>query len=168
MKGHLLQIAFLCALLCGCSTTKYVPVETVRTEYVKADSTAIYERLRSILEATYQNTASSDSVVDVQKETVVLNEQGDTVKHLKSHGIYVSSKREKELEHKVSQQDSTIESLKAQLSAAKSDTIRVPYPVGRKLSWWEQTKIDLGEILLVLLTAVIVISFIVIRRYGNN
>lgn len=155
-------------MLCGCSTTKYVPVETGRTEYVKADSTAIYERLRSILEATYQNTASSDSVVDVQKETVVLNEQGDTVKHLKSHGIYVSSKREKELEHKVSQQDSTIESLKAQLSAAKSDTIRVPYPVERKLSLWEQTKIDLGEILLVILTTVIVISFIVIRRYGNN
>ncbi len=165
MKGYLFLAALL---LCGCSTTKYVPVETVRTEYVKADTTAIYERLRSILEATYQNTASSDSVIDIQRETVVLNEQGDTVKHLKSHGIYVSSKREKELEHKVAQQDSTIGSLKAQLSAVKSDTIRVPYPVERELSWWEKTKIDLGEILLVILTAVIVISFIVIRRYGNN
>lgn len=153
---------FLTALLlCGCKTTQYVPVETVRTEYVKADTTAIYERLRSILEATYQNTASSDSVIDIQRETVVLNEQGDTVKHSKSHGVYVSSKREKELEHKIAKQDSTIESLKAQLSVIKSDTIRVPYPVERKLSWWEQTKIDLGEILIVLLTAAI--TFIVLR-----
>lgn len=130
MKGHLLQIAFLCALLCGCSTTKYVPIETVRTEY------------KDRTEYVHDSIMVTDSVVLMQKGDTVFKEKWRTAYRDRWHTVADT--------------------------AIVRDTISVPYPVERKLSWWEQTKIDLGEILLVILTAVIVISFIIIRRYGNN
>lgn len=139
-------LIWLLVSLCGCTTTKYVPVETVRTEYREADTTAIYDSLRSFFESLYSRETSSDSVVERNKETVVLKENGDTARHDKERIVYVSSRREKELEHKLSQKDSVIDALRLQLASVKADSIPVPYPVERKLSRWEQTKMDLGGI----------------------
>lgn len=144
---YLLAIAatvWLIVSLCSCTNTRYVPVESVRTEYVKADTTGIYERLRSFFESMYSRETSSDSVIDRQKETVVLKENGDTARHDTERTVYVSSRREKELEHEVRQRDSIIDSLRLRLASVKSDSIPVPYPVERKLSRWEQTKMDFG------------------------
>lgn len=132
------------ASLCGCSQTRYVPVESVRTEYREADTAAIYERLRDFFESMYRREVSSDSVVDRSKETVVLKENGDTARHDRERTVYVSSRREKELEHKLSQRDSIIDALRLQLASVKVDSIPVPYPVERPLSRWERAKMDLG------------------------
>lgn len=132
------------ALLTGCGATRYVPVETVRTEYRDADTTAIYARMRTLLEATIRREASSDSVIDRQKETVVIKENGDTARHETERTVYVSSRREKELESTVARQDSVIDSLRAQLASAKVDSVAVPYPVERELTRWERTKMDAG------------------------
>lgn len=135
----------LTLILCGaCSTTRYVPVESVRVEYRETDTTGIYERLRNYFESIYRREVSTDSVVDRSKETVVLKENGDTARHDKERIVYVSSRREKELEHQLSQRDSVIDVLRLQLASVKSDSIPVPYPVEKKLTQWEQTKMDLG------------------------
>jgi hypothetical protein len=135
----------LTLILCGaCSTTRYVPVESVRVEYRETDTTGIYKRLRNYFESIYHREVSTDSVVDRSKETVVLKENGDTARHDKERIIYVSSRREKELEHRVREQDSIINILRLQLASVKSDSIPVPYPVEKKLTQWEQTKMDLG------------------------
>lgn len=137
-------LIWLLVSLCGCTRTTYVPVETVRTEYVEADTAGIYERLRDFFESLYSRETSSDSVVERNKETVVLKENGDTARHDTERTVYVSSRREKELEHEVRQRDSIIDSLRLRLASVKSDSIRVPYPVERPLSRWEQTKMNLG------------------------
>lgn len=96
----------LMLFLTGCASTRYVPVETVRTEYK--------DKVREI--------HTTDSVVDTRLVLV----KGDTVvdwrdrvrwrDHFVHDSIYIE----------------------------RTDTIREPYPVERKLSWWEQTKMDFG------------------------
>lgn len=129
---------------CSCTRTVYEPVETVRTEYVEADTTGLYERMRSFFESQRLKETSSDSIIDRTKETVVLKENGDTARHDKERIVFVSSQREKELEHMVAQQDNIIDALRLQLLSVKSDSIPVPYPVEKKLTKWEQTKMDFG------------------------
>lgn len=86
MKRYIgLFITALC--LCSCTRTIFEPVETVRTEYVEADTTGLYERLRDYFESMYHRETSTDSVIDRSKETVVLKENGDTVRHDKEHII---------------------------------------------------------------------------------
>lgn len=146
--------------IAGCSPTKYVPVETVRTEYVEADTTGLYERMRSFFESQRLKETSSDSLIDRTKETVVLKENGDTARHDKERIVYVASHREKELEHKVQQQDSTIKSLRLQLESVKSDSIPVPYPVEKQLTKWEQTKMDFGGIAIGAIIAVACVAVV--------
>lgn len=139
---------WLMTALTGCTRTVYVPTETVRTEYIKADTTGLYERLRSYFESIYLSKVSTDSVIDRTKETVVIKENGDTARHDKERIVYVSSRREKELEYKVKQQDSIINTLRLQLLSVKSDSIPVPYPVERELTRWERVKMDIGGVAL--------------------
>ena len=158
MRG--LVIFALLALCASCTRTVYKPVETVRTEYVKADTTGLYEGIRSLLDFMFRREASSDSLIDRTKETVVLKENGDTARHDKERVVYVASHREKELEHTVRQQDSTIKSLRLLLESAKSDSIPVPYPVEKRLTKWEQTKMDFGGFALGAVGAVVCIAVI--------
>lgn len=141
----LLFVAGLLMLcMCSCTRTVYEPVEVVRTEYKEADTTAIYNRLLKLFESRREKETRSDSIVDRQKETVVLNANGDTTRHDTERIVYRATKHEKELEHKVKEQDSIIAALRTQLSSIKVDSIPVLYPVERKLSRWEQTKMDFG------------------------
>lgn len=158
----LLAVAALILMACfsSCSPTKYAPVETVRTEYVEADTTGLYERMRSFFESMYRREASSDSLIDRTKETVVLKENGDTARHDKERIVYVASHREKELEHKVQQQDSTIKALRLQLESVKSDSTPAPYLVEKQLTKWEQTKQDVGGIAIGVIIAVVCIAVI--------
>lgn len=158
MRG--LVIFALLALCASCTRTVYEPVETVRTEYVKADTTGLYEGIRSIFDFMSRREASSDSLIDRTKETVVLKENGDTARHDKERVVYVASHREKELEHTVRQQDSIIKSLRLLLESVKSDSIPAPYPVERKLTKWEQAKMDFGGFALGAVGAVVCIAVV--------
>lgn len=140
----LLLVAVTAICLSGCKTTKYIPVETVRTEYKEADTTAIYNRLLQIFESRREKESRSDSLVDREKETVVLKENGDTARHDRERIVYVSSKYERDLEHKVKQQDSLINILMTRLLHVKADSIPVPYPVEKSLTKWQQIKVDFG------------------------
>ena len=137
-------LIFLCLLCGGCTRKVYVPMETVRVEYKEADTTAIYNNLKRLFESKREKESKSDSVIDRSSEKVVVNEKGDTLKHEKERIIYVSSKHEKELEQKVSEQDSIINDLRTQLSSVKVDSVPVPYEVERKLTRWEEAKMDAG------------------------
>lgn len=139
-----MAVSALLTSLCSCTRKIYVPVESVRTEYKDTDTAALFNSFRAILETTRQKESHSDSVIDKERETVTLNDKGDTVKLIKNHYIYVSSKREKELEHEVEKKDSVIDSLRTQLESVKVDTIPVSYPVERELTRWEKVKMDAG------------------------
>lgn len=142
--GLMMALA-VASLLSGCSPkARYVPVETARTEYVNADTASFYDRLRSLFESMYSREVSSDSVIDRQKETVTLKENGDTARHDRERVVYVSSRREKELEHQIKEQDRIIGSLQMRLASVKTDSVKVLYPVERELTRWQQTKMDFG------------------------
>lgn len=166
MTAGWVVVLWLLLMLTGCTSTRYVPVETVRTEWREADTTAIYDRLRSFFESLYSRETSSDSVVERNKETVVLKEDGDTARHDKERIVYVSSRREKELVHKLSQRDSIIDALRLQLASVKSDSIPVPYPVERQLSRWEQAKMDFGGVALGMIVAAVCVAVVwLVRRF---
>ncbi|MDE7345361.1 MAG: hypothetical protein K2N48_01310 [Muribaculaceae bacterium] len=138
-------LLLLACVMCGCKT-QYVPVETVRTEYREADTTAIYNRLLAIFESRKEKESQSDSLIDRMKETVVINEQGDTTRHDKERIVYRATAREKELEQMLEQADRLLRDMHTQLLSVKSDSIQVPYPVERELTRWEKTKMDFGGI----------------------
>lgn len=160
IRNLLLFIVVLVVLSAGCSRTTYVPVETVRTEYVKADTTGVYEKWRMFLESVYRREVSSDSVIDRTRETVVLKENGDTARHDRERVVYVSSSREKDLEHKISERDSIINALRLQLASVKVDSVEVPYPVERQLSRWERVKMDFGGMALGVIMAMVCVAVI--------
>lgn len=158
------SFVWLAVALSGCTSTRYVPVETVRTEYKEVDTTSIYNRLRSYFESMYHKETSRDSMIDRTKETVVIRENGDTARHDRERIVYVSSQREKELERKLSQRDSTIDALRLHLESVKTDTVSVPYPVERELSWWQQTKMDFGGMALGAVAVVLCIAVVWLAR----
>lgn len=143
------------AALCGCRSTRYIPVERaeVSVERAEADTTAIYAYIRSLILSQRQHTSSTDSIIDRMKETVTLNAQGDTTMLIREHNTYTSSAREKELEAQLAEKTDFIMALSRELMTLRADTIREPYPVEvpvsveRKRPWWETALICAGAIL---------------------
>lgn len=101
-------LVWVIVTLCGCSQTRYVPVESVRTEYKDRE-----------VERIIADTITSTRFVWVKGDTIV-------------------DIREKERIHRIEIHDTCF--------IERHDSIAVPYPVERKLTWWQQTKMDLGGI----------------------
>ena len=112
-------VVFGLLLLTGCTTTKYVPVETVRTDTMKVTK---YER---------------DSIY-IHDSTIV-REKGDTMLIEKWHTRW----RDRWMHDTVYQ--------------SRVDSIPKPYPVEKRvpaeLTWWQQTRLHLANILLYVLLA---------------
>lgn len=140
------------AMFSSCRTTRYVPLESVRTEWREADTTVIYNRLLKIFESRKEKETKSDSLVDRTKETVVLNEKGDTTRHDKEHTVYKTTSREKELETENKTLRDSLSKVNTRLESIKVDSIPVPYPVEvpvvreRNRRWWETSLIWTGGI----------------------
>ena len=120
-------------LLTGCTTTKYVPVETVRTDTLKVTK---YER---------------DSIY-IHDSTIV-REKGDTMLIEKWHTRW----RDRWMHDTIYQ--------------SRVDSIPKPYPVEKRvpaeLTWWQQTRLHLANILLYVLLAfgVIKLGKFLLSRY---
>ena len=110
----LAAVVFGLLLLTGCTTTKYVPIETVRTDTLKVTK---YER---------------DSIY-IHDSTIV-REKGDTMLIEKWHTRW----RDRWMHDTVYQ--------------SRVDSIPKPYPVEKRvpaeLTWWQQTRLHLANILL--------------------
>lgn len=137
----LIYVSLLCG---GCTRKVYVPVESVRTEYREADTTAIFSRLLNIFESRKEKQSKSDSLVDRTKETIVLNEKGDTTRHDKEHTVYKSTQREKELETENKTLRDSLSVLNTRLESIKTDSVPSIVTVERELSKWEKAKMDFG------------------------
>ena len=101
--------------LCGCRT-EYVPIESVRY-----DSVMIEKLMR-------------DSVF--VRDSVYLQEKGDTVFKYKDRFVYVYKNR--------------VDTFFAE----KIREIEVPVPVERKLTWWERVKLNYAEWVIAVLVAI--------------
>lgn len=142
-------IIFAALAMTGCTpATRYVPFETVRTEYLQGDTARLISLIRTLREEITQKQSRIESLIhkEQDKETVRVNENGDTISRVRIHNEYIhlEAKERSEYEHVINSQRDSIEMLKERLASVKTDSIAVPYPVERKLTKWEQTKMDLG------------------------
>lgn len=127
-----LTLATLMSLLCGCTTTKYVPVERVThhtdtvTRSMRATDTL------TLIERIYESDTRYDSVAPI------LDSLNRVIGWNRYHFQETTKKDEREIRR--------LQSLVDSLRAVKADSIRVPqpYPVERKLTAWEQVKQDAG------------------------
>lgn len=152
---QLFKIALLSAivlLLASCKTTEYVPIETTHTEYVEkvVFDTAEVNRLRLLVDSV------SHSVVIVQKDCTVMTV--DTAGNVKSKERYKDTTKDRLVEHKTREIDSTAyyRSMIDSLRHIKNDTIQKPYPVEKQLTKWQQFKVDYGGYMLTIILATII------------
>ena len=125
-------IVIMVLLFGGCGTIKYVPVETLRTEYItKHDSVMI-----------------KDSVY--LHDSVFVHAKNDTIFYERWRTKYIDKVRE------VLRTDTVI----------KTDSIQVPYPVEKKLSRWQQIKLEAGgyAIAIAIFILVSLVGFYFIRK----
>lgn len=140
----IITLLALAVMVSGCTRTTYVPVESVRTEYVDKDNTELINVIKSLTERLYQKERQVDSLMQSHSERLVLSEKGDTLRHDRETIVYRASHREKELERLLEAKSDSIRELRQRLESVKSDSIPVPYPVEKQLTRWEQTKMDFG------------------------
>ena len=148
-------IVVLCALLGSCTTTKYVPVTETHTEHhwhtdsvkerdsVHTENTTIIREVDSAAMAKYGIQMQAN-----QRAWLVLQREMEN--------------RLRELEHKSAQRDTV------------RDSVPVPFPVEVKvpaeLTWWQQTRLHLANILLylILIVGIIYIGKKHIKRLGGE
>lgn len=111
--------------LCSCRT-KYVPVESVRTEI------------------EYRDRWWRDSIHVL--DSIIVKDKGDTVFVDRWHTEYKDRK----------QTDT--------LFIERTDSVQVPYPVERDLSWWESVKQDVGGVAIGVIVALCFIIVWLIRK----
>lgn len=162
-------IIALLLLSASCTRTVYEPVESVRTEQIKADTTSFMRVIAILREQLHSRDRTIDSLMHSYREHVTLNDRGDTLRVYVERIVYRSSHRESELELMVASQSDSIRELKQQLASVKADSVPIPYPVERKLSRWEQTKMDFGGMAIgaTALSLILVISWL-IKRYARH
>lgn len=162
----IIALLALAVMVSGCSPTKYVPVEIVRTEYVHADTTKLMAVINSLKEQVSRKQSQKESLVHKEKETVRLNEKGDTVWRDRFVYIHMESEERIEYEHTIENLRDSITDLKEKLTSIKVDSVPIPYPVERSLSRWEQTKMDFGGIAIGAIIAVVCIAVVwLVRKF---
>lgn len=133
----LIIIILMVAAFASCTTTRYVPVESVRTEY-KDRVVAVHDTVRDSVRS--HNYA-------FQKDSMAMSIKGDTVFVDRWHTLKLIKWE------KATHMSNTVAGDSA--STVKADSVQVPYPVERKLTRWERAKMDFG-------TAAITIAVIAI------
>ncbi len=136
----------LACLMCGCTKTQYVPMQAYHTEAVKTDSTMFLSLLQTLRQIERTKQSNSDTIIINHYERAKVNEQGDTIDYESNTDTYKSTSRERELERVNETLRDSLRIMKARQSVVKVDSVPVPYLVERKLSRWEQAKMDLGGV----------------------
>ena len=123
-----LVVVTLCILLSGCRT-QYVTVPEYHTKYMSKIDTFIRN-----------DTVKKDRQIVVREltpeDSAMLAEYGIRIKDNKRMILFL----QKELEREKSQQKETVHD-----TIIKTDNVRVPYPVEKQLTRWQQMKVDFGE-----------------------
>ena len=130
--------------------TEYIPVETSHTEHhwhtdsIKEVDSVIHERHTTIM----------------QLDSLAMAQYGIQLKNAERAWLVKSWELERQIEN--------MQRLTAIRDTAR-DTIQVPYPVEKKLSKWQQAKIDWGGWAMLAADVMIILFFVfALRRRGNR
>ena len=123
-------ILIACLAFCSCTTTKYVPIETVHTEIVhQTDSFIQHDSVETVKEITLREARPEDSLT-IAKLGLKLQEN-ERLLILTQHELQKAISTAYESHDK---------------DSVRVDSIQVPYPVERQLNKWEQFKMDYGAV----------------------
>ena len=142
-------IAFLCVLLFGCSKTVYVPVESIRTEYK--------DRIIKDTTSSKELVNIKDSIIFRDSTVTIVDDKGNILRTeiYKWRDSFFNSNRL--LEIWKAKYDS--------LRYIKQDTIRVPFPVEKQLTKWQQFKMDIGGISIgVICVLLIIVIWLIFKK----
>ncbi len=141
----LVLLLVLSILVTGCKNTQYIPVEKVKIEYVNRTDTV--NKIDTLISEKETIIKEADSSL-VAKFGLQLKANEKAILILKRE---LERQVSKELEHKT---DTVI----------KTDTIQIPCPIEKKLTKWEQAKMDAGGIAIgvcIVVVLMIIIGFLV-------
>lgn len=158
------------AAVSGCTRPVYLPVESVHTQTVREDNAELLTVIQQLTDRLTFKERQIDSLLQSNSELIVLSQNGDTLRHDRERIVYRTSRREIELTRQLELTADSLRQLRRQLESTTADTIRIPYPVEKKLSKWEQTKMELGGIAIGILSAVLaaVVVWLIIKIRGNK
>ena len=161
-------VIILCLfVLSSCTTTKYVPVETTNTEVAyRADSTEINRLLKQIEEIKLTLTNRVSEKVETTN-TIVLNEQGDTLSHDKETLIETLIENTATTEKTIAESEETNTHTTMQKNVEQTEIKEVPVEVEKELSAWQKFKINFAEIIIgvaVLVISLLALIILLIRR----
>lgn len=128
LLGGLLLLLVL--LLASCTTTKYVPVETVRTEIVNKTDTFIQKDTVQNEKETILREARPEDSVMIAKLGIQLKD---------NERLLILMQRELEKEKSKTYESKTD-------SFIRVDSVQVPYPVERQLNKWESFCLEYGKV----------------------
>lgn len=151
----------LVILLSGCRT-RYIPIEVSHSEYTEIDTSEIYSRIVKLYESKIEKALTSDSIVENERETLILKENGDTARHDIVKIIYREKTSYKGLEKKVKENDSIEKQISTILYHEKSDSTN--HYVENNLTKLQKIKIRLGEMAFVVIVIFFVIFIIKIKK----
>lgn len=130
--------------------TEYIPVETSHTEHhwhtdsIKEVDSVIHERHTTIM----------------QLDSAAMAQYGIRLKNAERAWLVKSWELERQIEQ--------LQKMSAIRDTVR-DTIQVPYPVEKKLSKWQQAKVDWGGWAMLGVLVVIILFFVfALRRRGNR
>ena len=123
-------------VLSACRSVKYVPVVEKHTEYVSHTDSMIYRDTLEIREQTIIRMVDSATMA----------KYGIQLGRMESAWLIQSDRIQKQISELLKAKKDTIE---------KTDTIPIPYPVKvevpAQLSWWQKTRMHIGEIAIIAL-----------------
>lgn len=145
-KRRLIAIAVLSmvTLLSACKTTRYVPTERVRTEY--------RDRVVSAHDTVRDSVRVSSDVY--RHDSVSVRIKGDTVYVEHWHTLLQSSSLQNRAERNKATHDT--------LYVDRTDSVRVPVPVERKLTKLERVRQGFGTAAMVVVGMAIIAGIVVL------
>lgn len=124
--------ALVLFLTCSCTTTQYVPIETVRTEVINQHDTI-----------TIQDTTK------IESHTIIREADSAEIERLTKEYGFKLDKAQKTilvLRKEIEQEKSKVKESHTGTSD-RTSIVQIPYPVERKLTKWESFCIDYGKVM---------------------
>lgn len=147
-------IMFFGMLFCSCRSTQYVPVETIKTEIKEVHDTF---KIQDTIKSEKQIIIREADTSEIER---INAEYGFKLDKAQKTILVLSKELQQQSHNQTEVKDSIV---------YRDKEVQVPYPVEKKLSKWEQIKMDLGEYMVVLIV-IFIIGFLLffLRRTGKR
>lgn len=141
LKGAIwgLIACIIISMLCGCRSTRRVPVERMRTEYK--------DRVVAVQDTVRDSVLMSSDVY--RHDSVLIKMQGDTVYVERWHTLLQNSQLRNRAEQSKTAHDTVYVTRTDSVIVQVRVPVKVPVPVERKLTKWEKVRMDFGTVAMV-------------------